>query len=165
MKRISIILLTFVLSCTLNLSSRAQEGTPFHIWNHKLAVPLEAIKRFGVMQNSLLIRYADNSTLAISLDTTDSLPAQPDKTANEILAAVYGEQEPTDEALKIARAITLKEALEHKVYTSGPLSVYFFRYPNQEIAYVADPDDGQRYLIVEGKGKSLKRILDSLTRR
>src|SRR5690606_27628047 len=116
MKRIMSLVFYAFLICVTTTHAQGQEPTPFHIWNHKLAVSLDEVKRFGVMQDSLMIRYKDDSTLSISQIDIASLPVQSHKTASEILAAVYGKQIPQDEALKAAHANNLKDAIEHEAY-------------------------------------------------
>jgi hypothetical protein len=164
MIRIALLVLSLLLMASGMLYARIHTTTPFHIWSHSMDVPLDRVQQVGVAQDSLVVRYQNDAAVEVSLRNLSSLTLQSQRHASEVLAAVYGKEPTDDPELRSVRDINMRIALEHHVHVDGPLVIYHFRYPDKEIAYVADAADQTRFLKIETRGRPMQGILDSLTR-
>lgn len=159
------IILFGISGCATKSAMDDDNGVPFHIWQHKMDLPTANMAAFAVTDQTLLIRYRDDTRLAVSLVDFRSEAAPEDISLKAYMAQLYGNAIPTDPQLKEAKNILDKDLISRDVLADQGLTIYHVVYEGRRSAIVLDSNSDRFYLMIDAEERSLEPILETITRR
>ena len=162
---ILILLLPILLAGCATSPDPLEDSVRFHIWQHRLGLPTDDMAAFAVTDQTLMIRYQDGARLAVSLIDFISEAVPQDISLTTYMAQLYGDSEPTDPDLRQARSIIDDEVVARNQIAQGELTIYQLVYEDRSSAFVLDSNSDTHYLMIDADGRSLERVLETITRR
>lgn len=165
-KTLSITCLSVLLFLGLQGCSDTTNRIPVSIWQHSVTLPEAEIKQLGVIQDSLSVRFLDDSRITFSVIDYQESSFPQDLTPSEFVKAVYGEEEPENPDFLPARKSMLEDAEEHEVIEiQEGINGYVFRSDARNTAYIADEQSERFFMMVEATDRSFDTVIESITRR
>lgn len=165
-KALAVICLLLILAPMLQGCSGTTNRIPVSIWQHSVTLPKGEISQLGVIQDSLSVRFKDDSRITLSVIDYQASSFPQDLVPSEFVKAVYGEEKPDNPDFLSARRDIFERADEHQVIEiQEGINAYLFLSDARNTAYIADEQSERFFMMVEATERSFDDIIQSITRR